>query len=74
MMTFYILYYRGAIDFYRVAEVSILCAAENLSIYEQDCGLDFFDPTDWRYPHRLKEERKNTAARQSSRSCGIAIF
>ena len=24
----------------------ILCAAENLRIDEQDCGLDFFAPTD----------------------------
>ena len=36
--------------------------------------MDFFDPTDWRYEYRLKKERKNTAARHSSRDCGIAIF
>ncbi len=36
--------------------------------------MDFFDPTDRRYEYRMKEERKNTDARQSSRSCGIAIF
>ena len=52
----------------------ILCTVENLKIDEQDCGLDFFDPTDGRYEYRLKEERKNTAARHSSRACGIAIF
>ena len=34
----------------------------------------FFDPTDRRYPHRRKEEWKNTAARHSSSDCGIAIF
>ena len=53
---------------------SILCTAEILKIDELDCGLDFFDPTDWRYEYRLKKERKNTAARHSSRACGIAIF
>jgi hypothetical protein len=25
----------------------ILCTVENLRIDEQDCGLDFFDLTDW---------------------------
>ncbi len=27
---------------------AILCTVENLSIDEQDCGLDFFAPTDRR--------------------------
>ena len=52
----------------------ILCTAENLKIDEQECGLDFFDPTDRRYRYRMREERKKTAAGQSSRTCGIAIF
>jgi hypothetical protein len=52
----------------------ILRAAENFKIDEQDCGLDFFDPTDSRYEYRRKKEWKNTAARHSSPVCGIAIF
>jgi hypothetical protein len=46
----------------------ILCAVENLRIDEQDCGLDFFVPTDRRYEYRMKEERKNTNARRSPQS------
>ena len=41
----------------------ILCTAENFKIDEQDCGLDFFDPTDRRYEYRRKKERKNTTAK-----------
>ena len=46
----------------------ILCAVENSTLDEQDCGLDFFDPTDRRYRYRMREERKNTAARHSPQS------
>ena len=49
--------------------LTILCMAENLSIDEQDCGLDFFDSIDRRYPHRLKEERKKTV--QQWRDCDL---
>jgi hypothetical protein len=59
---------------YWTRDYVILCTAENLSIDEQDCGLDFFASADGRYPHRLKKDRKNTDARRLSRSCGIAIF
>ena len=43
----------------------ILYTAENLNIDEEDCGLDFFDPTDGRYEYRLKKERKNADTRNS---------
>jgi hypothetical protein len=51
----------------------MLYKAENLSIDELDCGLDFFDPTDGRYEYRTKKERKNTDARHSPQS-GYALL
>ena len=40
-----------------VRALFILCAVENSTLDEQDCGLDFFDPTDRRYEYRMKEEQ-----------------
>jgi hypothetical protein len=52
----------------------ILCTAENLSLDEQDCGLDFFDRTDRRYPHRLNDDRKKRTQDVRPAVAGLRSF